>query len=180
VTQATGIIPGGNWTTGAARTASETEVRDSTVAGSALRIAAGRADALALGVFGLFAAIALWLRFVYDNWITEFDLFTMFIPWFGYIGDRLREGEIPAWSPYYFSGAPTAGDTGGGWMYLPVMLLYPFFHIVTAYWLTAASMAGSSPSSTVPSRPPPSRAGRGGRHRCPAIRSSSQRVRRNR
>jgi len=132
VTQATGIIPGGNRATGAARTASETEVRDSTVAGSGLRIAAGRADALALGVFGLFAAIALWLRFVYDNWITEFDLFTMFIPWFGYIGDRLREGEIPAWSPYYFSGAPTVGNPSGGWMYLLVMLIYPVFQIVTA------------------------------------------------
>jgi len=132
VTQATDIIPGGNRTTGAARTAPRAEVRDDTVAGSALRVAAGRADVLALGVFTAFAAIALWLRFVYDNWITEFDLFTMFIPWFGYIGDRIRDGDIPAWSPHYFSGAPTVGNPSGGWMYLLVMLIYPLFHIVTA------------------------------------------------
>lgn len=132
MTQASETIPAGGTAIRRPAHATASAVRGGPAAGTALRVAAGRADALALGVFGILAAIALWLRFVYDNWITEFDLFTMFIPWFGYIGDRLREGDIPAWSPYYFSGAPTVGNPSGGWMYLLVMLLYPLFHIVTA------------------------------------------------
>jgi len=66
VTQATDVIPGGTRSTGTASgVAPRSEVREADLAGSALRIAAGRADALALGIFGPFAGIALWLRFVY-------------------------------------------------------------------------------------------------------------------
>jgi hypothetical protein len=93
---------------------------------------AHKSDFFTIGVLVFFVMIALWIRFRYDNWLGEFDILTMFIPWFGYIGDRLADFEIPAWSPHYFGGAPVAGNPSGGWMYLQVMLLYPIFEILTA------------------------------------------------
>jgi len=73
------------------------------------------------------------LRFVYDNWLSEPDIFTFFVPWFGYIGDRLRDFELPVWSQHYFSGTPVIGSPSSGWMYLPVMLIFPLFGLFTAF-----------------------------------------------
>jgi hypothetical protein len=91
-----------------------------------------RGDVASLSALAGLIAIGMWLRWVYDNWLGEFDLFTMFMPWFGYIGDRLAAGELPAWSPHYFGGAPVIGNPSGGWMYLQVMVLYAMFPILTA------------------------------------------------
>jgi len=88
---------------------------------------------VALAALLAIITVSVGVRFEYDNWLSGFDTFTMFLPWFGSIGDRLRDGQIPAWSPYYSSGAPTAGDAGGGWMYLPVMLTFTFFPAITAF-----------------------------------------------
>ena len=92
-----------------------------------------RADIAALGALLAIVVGSVAVRFEYDNWISGFDTFTFFVPAFGYIGDRLREGQIPAWNPYFSSGAPMAGDAGGGWMYLPVMLAFALFPLVTAF-----------------------------------------------
>jgi hypothetical protein len=105
------------------------------------------ADVIALGALFVMTAAGLWLRWVYDNWLGEFDLFTMFIPWFGYVGDRIAAGEIPAWSPHYFGGAPVAGNPSGGWMYLQVMALYAIFPILIAtkmLLLTHALISGAA------------------------------------
>ena len=52
------------------------------------------------------------------------DSLTQFYPWYSYLGERLRAGEIPAWNPAQFGGAPFAGDPQSGWMYLPAMLAF--------------------------------------------------------
>jgi hypothetical protein len=52
------------------------------------------------------------------------DSATFFYPMYGFLGDWLRAGEIPAWNPHQFSGAPFAGDPESGWTYLPAMLLF--------------------------------------------------------
>ncbi|MEJ7840017.1 MAG: hypothetical protein WKF81_14480 [Thermomicrobiales bacterium] len=108
---------------------------------------AHKSDYVSLAVLTIFVSIALAVRFRYDNWLGEFDVFTMFIPWFGYVGERIADFEIPAWSPHYFGGAPVAGNPSSGWMYLQVMILYPLFDILFAtklLLLTHAVIAGAA------------------------------------
>lgn len=92
-------------------------------------------DALAIGVLLLLTALMMWHRWVFDNWLARHDLLTFFLPWFGALGDRLRDLDIPTLNPYIFSGAPFAGDPESGWMYLPAMLVFPFFEVTVAYKL---------------------------------------------
>jgi hypothetical protein len=49
------------------------------------------------------------------------DLLTYFLPFFTFMGEQLRSGNIPAWNPHQFMGAPFAGDPQSGWMSLLVM-----------------------------------------------------------
>jgi len=92
-------------------------------------------DVMALGVLGILTLVMFWHRFVFDNWLARHDLLTFFLPWFGALGDRLRDLDIPALNPYIFGGAPFAGDPESGWMFLPAMLFFPFFEVTLAYKL---------------------------------------------
>ncbi|HLL49633.1 MAG TPA: hypothetical protein VK356_03105, partial [Thermomicrobiales bacterium] len=87
-----------------------------------------RGDALALAVLGGLTALVAWNRLAFDSWLTRFDLFTFFLPWYTFLGERLRDFAVPGWNPHLFSGAPFAGDPESGWMYLPAML---FFSLLT-------------------------------------------------
>lgn len=97
-----------------------------------------RADALALGVFLALFALTMWHRFTYDNWLLDYDILTFFLPWYGVLGDRLRELDIPGWTRYFSAGAPLAGDPSAGWMYLPVMAAFTIATGVTAFKLMVA------------------------------------------
>ena len=44
----------------------------------------------------------------------------------------LRSGDIPAWNPSQFSGAPFAGDPLSGWTYLPAMILFTILPLSAA------------------------------------------------
>jgi len=92
-------------------------------------------DAMAVAVLLCLTLIVTWQRWVFDNWLARHDLLTFFLPWLGSLGDRLRALDIPALNPYIFSGAPFAGDPESGWMYLPAMLVFPFFEVTVAYKL---------------------------------------------
>lgn len=92
-------------------------------------------DAIAIAVLMSLTLIVTWHRWVFDNWLARHDLLTFFLPWLGSLGDRLRAFDIPALNPYIFSGAPFAGDPESGWMYLPAMLVFPFFEVTVAYKL---------------------------------------------
>jgi len=92
-----------------------------------------RADCLALGILLALTAVVMIHRWIFDDWVSRHDLLAFFIPWYGYLGDRLAAGDIPGWNPYLFGGSPFAGDPESGWMYLPAMLLFPFLYVVTAY-----------------------------------------------
>ncbi|MBA2247617.1 MAG: hypothetical protein H0W23_05775, partial [Chloroflexia bacterium] len=92
-----------------------------------------RADGIALGILFALTAIIMAHRWVFDDWVSRHDLLAFFIPWYGYLGDRLAAGDIPGWNPALFGGSPFAGDPESGWMYLPAMLLFPFLSVVTAY-----------------------------------------------
>jgi hypothetical protein len=60
------------------------------------------------------------------------DTITQYYPWYSYLGERLRSGDIPAWNPHQFSGAPFAADPLSGWTYLPAMILFTILPLSTA------------------------------------------------
>ena len=92
----------------------------------------GRADAIALGVLAVLTAIVAWNRLAFDAWLTRLDLLTFFLPWYTFLGDRLRDLAVPGWNPHLFGGAPFAGDPESGWMYLPAMLFFSALAPATA------------------------------------------------
>jgi hypothetical protein len=94
-----------------------------------------RADATAIAVMICVIFFAVGIRWYYDNWLANMDTLTAFVPWFGALGDRLRDFDIPAWSPYEASGAPIIGNPSSGWLYLPVMIVFPLFETIKAFKL---------------------------------------------
>jgi hypothetical protein len=104
-------------------------------------------------VFGVGALLALTVIVAWDHlagsgWaLLRLDALNFFIPMWGHLGERLRAGDIPGWSPHQFGGAPFAGDPESGWMYLPAMvaatLLLPVaaFKAVVVFHLALAGLA---------------------------------------
>ena len=91
---------------------------------SRLLPAAGRHKDLAAGLLlAAFALIATW-DLVGGGVVASKDPITQYYPWYSYLGERLRAGDVPAWNPHQFSGAPFAADPLSGWTYLPAMLLF--------------------------------------------------------
>jgi hypothetical protein len=90
-------------------------------------------DAPALAVLLGITALVAWNRFAFDTWLTRFDLYTFFLPWYAFLGERLRALDIPGWNPHLFSGAPFAGDPESGWMYLPAMLTFALLSATAAF-----------------------------------------------
>ncbi len=73
------------------------------------------------------------------------DTPTGFYPWYSFLGQRLRAGQLPLWNPHQFSGAPFAADPESGWMYLPAMLLFtvlPLDAAAKSYMLLHLMVAG--------------------------------------
>ena len=64
--------------------------------------------------------------------IVGMDSATQYYPWYSFLGESLRSGEIPAWNPRLLSGTPFAGDPLSGWTYLPAMLLFTFLPLTAA------------------------------------------------
>lgn len=92
-----------------------------------------RADLLALAALAGLLAITGINRVVFDVWISRFDLYSFFVPWYAFLGERLREFAIPGWNPYLFSGTPFAADPESGWMYLPAMLAFTLFEVLAGF-----------------------------------------------
>ena len=92
-----------------------------------------RSDGLALAVLAGITVLVAWNRLAFDSWLTRFDLFTFFLPWYTFLGERLRDFAIPGWNPHLFSGTPFAGDPESGWMYLPAMLFFSLLAPLAAF-----------------------------------------------
>jgi hypothetical protein len=60
------------------------------------------------------------------------DTLTFFYPMFSFLGEQLRSGNIPGWTPAQFSGMPFAADPESGWTYLPAMLFFTLLPVVAA------------------------------------------------
>jgi Bacterial membrane protein YfhO len=106
------------------------------------------ADARAVAVLIGLTVIVAWNRFAFDTWLARFDLFTFFVPWYDFLGQRLRAGEIPGWNPSLFSGTPFAGDPASGWMYVPAMLFLPLLPVLSAFKAMVAFQLGVAGLST--------------------------------
>jgi hypothetical protein len=106
-----------------------------------------RSDGLALAVLAGITALVAWNRLAFDSWLTRFDLFTFFLPWYTFLGERLRDLAVPGWNPHLFSGTPFAGDPESGWMYLPAMLFFSLpaplaaFKGMVAFQLAVAALS---------------------------------------
>lgn len=70
---------------------------------------------------------------LFDDWLGSTDRIAFFIPMYGFLGDRLREFDVPGWNPHVQSGAPFAGDPESGWMYFPAMAAFALFNPSLAY-----------------------------------------------
>ncbi len=74
------------------------------------------------------------------------DAVTQFVPWYAWLGEQLRGGNLPGWNPHTFSGMPFAGAPLSGWGYLPAMLLYtvlPPALATPAYLVSTLALAGA-------------------------------------
>ena len=99
---------------------------------SSLLEAAKRHENLAAGFLLLvLTLIAVW-DLVTGGIVVGKDTVTQYYPWYSYLGERLRSGDIPAWNPYQFSGAPFAADPLSGWTYLPAMILFTILPVSLA------------------------------------------------
>lgn len=98
------------------------------------RLARGRvADASALIVLLGLVGLVAWNRFTFDSWLLRYDIYTQFLPWYHYLGERVGELDVPGWNPRHLSGTPFAGHPLSGWMYLPAMVSFALFPVLTGF-----------------------------------------------
>ncbi|MBA2277026.1 MAG: YfhO family protein [Chloroflexia bacterium] len=89
-------------------------------------------DGLAILTLIVVVALITWDRLGDPKHLAKTDLISYFMPTYSYLGERLRAGDIPAWNPHQFSGAPFAGNPESGWMYFPVMLAFALLPTLSA------------------------------------------------
>ncbi|WP_119068618.1 YfhO family protein [Rubrobacter indicoceani] len=87
-----------------------------------------------LGAVALILALTVFSsRSILTDGITVgLDSASQFYPWYSFLGETLRSGELPGWNPHQFAGAPLAADPLSGWTYLPAMILFTLLPTVAA------------------------------------------------
>src|SRR4051794_32707561 len=91
------------------------------------------ADIAGLGSPPPVALCVLWLNLFSHYDLFRLDILTFYLPWYEYLGSRLRTFDIPGWLPYTMSGVPFAGDPQSGWGYLPAMVSFAIAPSTTGY-----------------------------------------------
>ncbi|QIN77471.1 YfhO family protein [Rubrobacter marinus] len=103
------------------------------------------ADAAAVFSLLVLTAVAAWDTLQPGETFVGADAATQFYPWYAFLGESLRSGDVPGWNPHQFSGTPFAADPLSGWSYLPAMLLFtalPPLAAAKAYALFHLLLAG--------------------------------------
>ena len=111
---------------------------------TSVRTTVMNAGYLCASVLLVISLIAAW-RILGGGTLIGQDSATQFYPWYSYLGERLRDFDVPAWNPSQFSGAPFAGDPQSGWTYLPAMLTFtvlPLSVAVSFYLVFHLLLAG--------------------------------------
>jgi len=109
--------------------------------------AVGRRADLAAGLALVVLTLIAGWNLVGGGTVVGKDTITQFYPWYSFLGESLRSGDVPGWNPHQFSGAPFAGDPLSGWTYLPAMLLFTLLPLAAAasgYILFHLLLAGLS------------------------------------
>ena len=96
-----------------------------------LAFARRHGDVVVVFVLFVLTVVAAW-DFLRGEIVVGPDAAIQFYPWYSFLGESLRSGDIPAWNPHQFSGTPFAADPLSGWTYLPAMLLFTLLPLVTA------------------------------------------------
>ena len=89
------------------------------------------ADLVAVLFLSALTAAASW-GLVSGDMVVGMDAATQYYPWYSFLGESLRSGDVPAWNPHQFSGMPFAADPLSGWTYLPAMLFFTFLPLALA------------------------------------------------
>lgn len=77
------------------------------------------ADALAVALLLAFC-LGFYRQLTLDGRVlVSFDAVAYFYPHLAYLGARLREGELPLWNPYLFTGVPFLANSQTGVLYPP-------------------------------------------------------------
>ncbi|HZY66580.1 MAG TPA: YfhO family protein [Rubrobacteraceae bacterium] len=90
-----------------------------------------RLDLLAVTLLVVLTVFAEW-SLLRGGTVVGTDAVTQYIPWYSFLGEQLRSGEVPGWNPYQLSGTPFAADPLSGWTYLPAMVFFTFLPLVSA------------------------------------------------
>ena len=98
---------------------------------SRLRLAGRGADLLAVSLLVALTVFAEW-GLLRDGTVVGTDAVTQYIPWYSFLGEQLRSGEVPGWNPYQLSGTPFAADPLSGWAYLPAMVFFTLLPLASA------------------------------------------------
>lgn len=85
---------------------------------------AWHADALATALITALVGIVIGYLWYYDMWLARVDLLQQLVPYYSYLGEQLRDFNIPGWNPHQLSGMPFAADPLSGWSQWPVMILF--------------------------------------------------------
>ena len=91
-----------------------------------------RADAFGIGFLTFVTGLVVWYLWRYDMWMSRTDILQQQLPYYGYLGEQLRNFHIPGWNPHQIGGMPFAGDSLSGWTQLPVMFFFTLFKPVSA------------------------------------------------
>ena len=95
------------------------------------RIAGRRANFLAVSLLVALTIFAEW-SLLRNGTVVGTDAVTQYIPWYSFLGEQLRSGNVPGWNPYQLSGTPFAADPLSGWTYLPAMAFFALLPLVSA------------------------------------------------
>jgi uncharacterized membrane protein YhaH (DUF805 family) len=101
------------------------------------RLVAGRivvhaGDRGALLALAALTALIAANRLAFDSWLGRLDIATQFLPWYAFLGERLRALDLPGWNPHLLSGTPFAGHPLSGWAYPPAMVAFALLPPVAA------------------------------------------------
>ena len=89
------------------------------------------ADLLAVSLLIALTIFSEW-SLLRNGTVVGTDAVTQYIPWYSFLGEQLRSGEVPGWNPYQLSGTPFAADPLSGWTYLPAMVFFTLLPLVSA------------------------------------------------
>lgn len=99
-----------------------------------------------VAVLGLVAAtVAVAAPFLTGGVVLGLDAATQFIPWYTWLGEHLRVGDIPVWNPHVFAGTPGIGEPLSGWGYILAMVpftLLPAQAAVPVFVIATLAVAG--------------------------------------